>query len=920
MSKKSIKIFFFILLFSITTEGIYSSDIIRVGWYNMPGFQEGDSVENISGYNYEYLKKISQFAGWKYEFVFAPLKECLTLLKNGEIDILGNIIPDVEKLKNYNFTKKTTGTSNIVLATSNNRNDLFYDDFESFDGLRIAGVPSKLSLSILKKFADEHNISYEFQSYPTVSELLDAVSSGESDALISMSFNRLDGYKIISLLDSVSFYFAVNKDKTEILNIMNSAINEINSTNLFFEIDLLKKYFENTTSKAFVANTESEDEFIKNSGLIDVYVQSNAEPISYMKNGLLQGFVIDLFDKLSQNTGLRFNLIPKNSLERCIEAVKENKSGIVAFVPTNFTFGEENKLNITDSIFDSTEVLIYKSESEETNPSLGLSKDYYGDFNKFYDYNIIYYDSWIKCLQAVENDEIDYAICPIHLLEKETINPKYNDILFKVLTNSNLEYSLGVFDDGTEHLYPILEKALLSIPDSEIARFLNENLLNENRLSLLERVENHFEFLIIVITIILFLFTIILFQKINSRKMIKTKKQLEIKNVELESTQTELEIITTELNKALCVKNEFLSRMSHDMRTPLNAIINYSSFGIDETKEKFAYEYFTSILDSSEYLLEFLNDLLELQKLESDKIKFDKTIFDIFQLIESIEKMMLTPSKEKNLNFKTKIDINEECRYIYSDKHRLKQVLLNLITNAIKYTYSDGWIEWKIDIIEKNKQYFIESSVEDNGKGISSEFIKCIFEPFAREKGNTEEGSGLGLAITKNLIDLFGGDIYVKSQKGKGSYFSVSIPVSIACEENYIESCQLDYSIDISKLKGKKVLVCEDNKINQKIVEKILLNVDMLVDFASNGVEGVLKAKKNEYDVILMDIRMPIMDGLVSTREIRKFNNIIPIIAVSANAYESDIEESKLAGMNFYISKPIRKEILYSTIISLLKK
>jgi signal transduction histidine kinase len=375
-----------------------------------------------------------------------------------------------------------------------------------------------------------------------------------------------------------------------------------------------------------------------------------------------------------------------------------------------------------------------------------------------------------------------------------------------------------------------------------------------------------------------------------------------------------------ELAKANNVKLEFLTRMSHDMRTPISAVIGLSDFGIEEKRDDKDVEYFRQIKNSSTYLLALINDILEMQRFEKE-IKLFPVVTKQEDIIKDIVSIVRMRAEEKNINFKCEVK-DKSFEYHKCDSIRVIQILINILSNAIKYTPENGNVYWKVEYTFENEKHYTVHTIIDNGVGMSKKFIEEIYEPFTQEK-NTESfketGSGLGMSVTKNLVDMMGGIIDVESELTKGSTFILKIPFNIPTQEeidifiNEKNSCEL-----VEKKYSGKILLCEDTKINAEIVSRILKFYGFTVDVANNGEIGLEKFYNNEYDLILMDIRMPIIGGLELASKIRDINNKIPIIATSANSYPEDIQKSIEAGMNAHLSKPIDKEELIQTIEKLI--
>jgi len=372
-----------------------------------------------------------------------------------------------------------------------------------------------------------------------------------------------------------------------------------------------------------------------------------------------------------------------------------------------------------------------------------------------------------------------------------------------------------------------------------------------------------------------------------------------------------------ELEKANCNKAGFLSRLSHDMRTPLGAISSLSEFGLEEVNDQLAHNYFSKIKDNSEYLLSFITDILESRKISDGKMEFKKVVFNSKDIFPKIVSVIQLRANDKNIDIQYEWNETFFEHYLVGDIAKIKQVAINLLSNAIKYTPRGGTVKVRSDGFIEGDKMRACISISDNGVGMSKEFQGRMFEEFTQEHNKLsfeEEGSGVGLSIVKNIIDLSGGTIECESELDKGTTFTVNVTLPIATQEQIDEYNSKVKNLDFTVLTGKRILICEDKTINIAIESKLLMDKNMIIDLAANGLVGLQKAKKNNYDAILMDIRMPVMDGLTATREIRKFDSNTPIIAVSANASEEDVQISLKNGMNAHISKPINKDELYSTL------
>ncbi|MBK5254272.1 MAG: response regulator [Peptostreptococcaceae bacterium] len=409
----------------------------------------------------------------------------------------------------------------------------------------------------------------------------------------------------------------------------------------------------------------------------------------------------------------------------------------------------------------------------------------------------------------------------------------------------------------------------------------------------------------------------------NYVKLIEANNRIKSKTDQLAKTNELLRVSEQEAKISNHVKTDFLARMSHDMRTPLTSIIGLSEFGIEEHRDDKDVEYFTMVKDNSEYLLSLVNDTLDLQKLESCNLDLNYTIEECRSAKKKVLNIAQLEADTKGITLISKTENIERKEYIKTDEKRVEQILINILSNAFKYTPRGGHVTWENSLINiSNEEMIIRNVIRDNGVGMSEEFLNYMYEPFSKEDNSLskdESSTGLGLAICKNIIETMGGSIECESELGKGTKFTVDIPHKYATQEEidqYLK--EKDIIENIKFAYGKKALICEDSKINARILSKILKQVGIVSEHAKNGQEAIERAKANDYDIIFMDIRMPVMDGLTSTKKIREFNLDIPIIALSANAYIEDIKKSIEAGMNAHLAKPFNKEIIFKEIVKYL--
>ena len=397
----------------------------------------------------------------------------------------------------------------------------------------------------------------------------------------------------------------------------------------------------------------------------------------------------------------------------------------------------------------------------------------------------------------------------------------------------------------------------------------------------------------------------------------KLLKEERLRRAEIEALKDEAQIANQE-------KNMFLASISHDLRTPMAAILSLADFGRNECKDKIYQHYFQQISASGQYMLSMLNDILDMQKLSSGSIELFEEIISSKALEQKILTIIRPRVTEKQLQLVIRHNLPPDC-LLLCDQRQVARIIINILNNAIKYTAEVGTITWTSRLVEQEGQKYLVQELADTGVGISPAFQQHMFEPFTKENNlmsNKEGGAGLGLSIVKRLVDAMHGSIAVRSKLGEGSCFTVKLPYKepTMAQKKIYEKETLQPKPAQYDFTGCRILVCEDNKLNQMIIRKLLESKGFQVDMAANGQEGVELATQAAYAAILMDVRMPILDGLQAARLIRKKNTTIPILALSANAYADDIKKSLDAGMNGHIAKPVTPDILFETLYKNIKK
>jgi len=711
---------------------------------------------------------------------------------------------------------------------------------------------------------------------------LEKVQAGDSDVTFEMRIfpSRQSTYTWVRV-NFTCFKDYLDNPKNAWVSIEN--IDDAKASEKWFEIER-KKNFDNRTGLTVMAEINVSRDFVisYNSQFIDKIAHPKNSSITALLDSFINiGIVVEgkelLYQRLSQKFLLEnyekgrrvleyeYKIITKdNDIIYLSNIVKlfldlKNKEIIAFAFFYDVTENLVTKLSI-DSILKSK--FVYLAYVNILNAHMTISKTQLEDVTNKANPNRIYKYEWeVFIKKYVHPEDVDYIT---HQVSIENVKKQIKD-------KRTFHFDYRISDHG--------------------------NMITMRRCHFVKTDENS-------------PFIIILEENISNEMISRIKHELVLKEALAQATQ------------AATAKSEFLSRMSHEIRTPLSAIIGLSELGSSSSIQEYP-DYFKKINDAGQYLLGLMDDILDMNKLELGQIKLNPECVDTQEFYETILTLIRNQALKKNIYFSFNLK-GPYYRYQYLEKLRVQQILLNVLNNAIKYTHVNGKVIYTIENVEENNKLYAIHIIKDNGVGISNKFMSNLFKPFTREKNSlsdTEGGTGLGLAICSNLIAQLEGTIKVDSVLNEGTTVTITLPIQVSSEKEYLEISNLDNTKVSELLIGKKILIAEDHMINAMIIKTILNNIGIESVHVVDGVQAIevfTKSKEGEFDLILMDIMMPKLNGLEATEAIRSLNRKdaekIPIIALSANAFEEDRQRSLEYGMNDHLKKPIDTRALIKTL------
>ena len=881
---------------------------VRVGYFPYANFQEGSYGEHKQGAGYEYLQKISYITGWKYEYVYGSFKECLDMLADGEIDLLGSVSYTPERAESIDYSTYAEGTERYWIYTREEHADLADGDLKQMNGCCIGATDGSYQKELLEKWLDSNQIQAEVVICKGYDEMIEKLDADELDALVVPALSVNSDFIAIANIGAGDCYFGVSKSRPDLLKELNSALEEINNTETDYSSKLYARY-EGKAVINYALNKEEKQWLDAHENTICVgYLKDNL-PFCGEENGKLTGILGTVLDTVQEKYKITIKVVPCSTGEQMNEALQSGEIDIAGPIIQDLYTQEQFQVILTDEIFDITPVVIYKGNEYRSSLSTIAATDtsLYSELMVsflFPDAEIKQYDTQEECLEAVANGKAGATVIPSSKINLLNESPMTKSLSFAEMAKRQ---ELALFTTReNRRAATIINKAIEQSSNVLNGVVLAQNSVSEKKMTLQDVFAEYGGLAVGVSFVIIFVLLLLVYSLSVSRK-----KQMEA----LKEAQ--------DANAANIAKTTFLNHMSHDIRTPMNAIVGFTDIAMKRKPDKEVENCLKKIRQSSEYLMTLINDVLDISRIESGKLEYKPVPADLRNIINTVSSIARGYMENRDLNFCVS---REELKtpYVMADELRIREVLLNIISNAVKFTKDGGTISFAAENAPGNDDHhiIIRYRISDTGIGMSEEFQSRIFDEFTQENDGARtsyKGTGLGMAIAKKYVDLMGGKIEVSSRQGIGSTFTVEIPLRIAEQILTEKEEKLRKDMD---LHGLHVLLAEDNDLNAEIAVSLLEEQGMIVTRAADGKSALLQfcnTAPGTFDLILMDIMMPEMNGYETTKAIRNLSDRpdgkeIPIVAMTANAFAEDVQAALDAGMDDHVAKPMDMDILISAI------
>ena len=900
--------------------------VVRVGSFE-DTFNYCNEKGARKGYGYELLETLSGYTGWQFEYVTCDWSDCFEKLENGEIDIMGGISYTEDRAEEMLFSDEPMGEEKYYLYADLSREDITASDYKTLNGKKIGVLMGAESEVMLTEWEEKHGIKTEHVNISNNEDVKQKLANHEIDCFVSLeeSYWAELGISTITRVGKSSIYYVLNKDRSDLKEELDNAMRALDEEAPFYTADLCKKYF-SLDYKPIL--TGEEKAWLKEHGAIRMgFLTSDSGVSTYdPATGEITGTITDYIQFAADclgNQELEFQLVGYDDKEAELNALKSGEIDMIFHFDQSPNLAEEYRLARTNTTWTANMMVVTNKqlfiENQVNRVAVPQNKISLTRYIAFYypQWEIVDCDTQEDAIKLVKDGQADCFIIGVGSEAKYSKNHGFYSVPLPNPANSCFAVK-----SGNRSLLSILNKTIKAMPANMLTSSLAMHKSSARKVTLSEFIKDNFFRVLLVSSIVVaaILLTILKLLRKARKAEVAAKKAAN----DTQELNAKLQVAVENAESANHAKSTFLFNMSHDIRTPMNAIIGYADLASRHLDDPVKLEkYMENIQVCGQNLLMLLNNVLDLARIENDKTEMEYSVSDIEKDFRNCIAMFRNQadSKGQTLTVTTQLPYP----YIYADIPHLTEVCTNLVSNAVKYTGAGGTI--RCDVTQKpgEKEGWCDMviTVADNGIGMSQEFQKHIFEPFERERTSTVskvEGSGIGMGIVKKLVGLMGGTVEVESKIGVGSTFTVTIPCRIASEDETQAKRETNPS-DQKCLCGTRILLTEDNDLNAEIATELLQEEGCTVDRAKDGVECVdmlEKAANGTYQLILMDIQMPVMNGYDATKKIRRMDDPqkanIPIVAMTANAFSEDKQVALDAGMNDHIAKPINMSVLVPTL------
>ena len=873
-----------------------NAETVKIGYYENEVFEEGAAPDAVkTGYAYEYYRKLSEYTGWNYEYVYGSFGELYDMLLSGDIDLLAGLAKRDDRLNIIGYPSAPMGNEVYTLVKHDDDSSISFSP-ASVSGKRIGVLESAIA-DILENYLIENSIDAQIVTFDDYESLFTAFDTKAVDVLAAEgdgAYGR-EHAEVICTFGTSDYYLCVSKARDDILKELEEAQNMLAMEEPNYVANLQSKYYSSSVlSHTFSA---AERAWLSENKTLEIGYLNDYLPYSATdKDGNVNGIIKDIIPKMLDDLDIRdieVSYIGYDSYDEMVSALRDEKIDAGFPVGGGLYYSEVNGIYQSTSVVYSTMELVYKDEYHEES----LSKIAVNDNNKMQYYyirtyypesEIVFYHGFDACLKAVLKGEV--GVTTLNGLRANEIlrNSRYKGLSSRTLSHLD-DRCFGV-KIGNEGLLKLLNHGVKVIGTDYPSDIANKYANELYTYTFVDRLrDNMWIFLTMLLIIALLVIALI----------VRTLKNAQ---------------------QANRMKTDFVSNMSHEIRTPITAILGMNEMIQMESGDSNVLRYAENIEKAGESLLGIINEILDFSKIEAGRMELNKQKYSLPEFISNLQMIVLNRVEEKNLNLY--MDIDEKLpTEVIGDVQKLRQVCANLLTNAVKYT-KEGNIRFSAKLLEESESSFtMEIAVKDTGIGIREEEMNKLFSAFDRldlERTKNIEGTGLGLAISQSFLSLMGSEIKVESEYGKGSRFSFTIEQEIS-DKTPIGPYKYLYHGDEDSNKKRRaatftapearILIVDDTPMNLQVISGLLKGNEMNIETADCGEECIELFSEKEYDCVFLDQRMPNLSGSQTLEILRdkypEKAKRTPIICLTANVLAGGREQMIKSGFTDYLTKPV---------------
>ena len=828
------------------------SQIIRVGSFE-DTFDYVDKNGVRRGYGYELMQALAGYTGWKFEYVKCDWSDCFDKLENGEIDIMGDISYTDERAQKMLFPDEPMGEEKYILYADLSDMDIGTSDFKFMDGKRVGVLIDTEPEIMLTEWENKNGIHTEHVNVNNDDDVEKKLANHEIDCFVSLeeSIWSEQGISSVTTIGKSGIYFAINKERSDIKTELDYAMRQLEQDSPFFKADLYKKYF---TLDYIQILTGKEKVWVEEHGGIQIGFLNNDPAIFSMDKetgkltGMLAEYISYAKDCLGNQT-LEFNIQAYDNYDEMIQALQNREIDMIFYAGRNPYFAEQNGYALTNTAWTYSLMAVTDEEKFDENKvyTVAVPKEKYA----LKQHIAFSYPEW----KLVDCDSLDNAADMViqekadcFLMGASQALIYDNSQNFKSVPLTKTMEACFTVREGEGSLLSILNKTIKAMPSDMLTSALAIYDSTADKVTFSDFIKDNL--LVFLATVGFLALSIIGIILVLLRKARKAEAVAKLAAKDTKKLNDKLEIALKKAEDASLAKTRFLNNMSHDIRTPMNAILGYAQLMEEELKEKDLPEtsdHLEKLQQSGNLLLSIINNVLDMARIESGKMEIDENYGRIEDIRQTLFEIFGDEAKKKNIALHYTINVEHE--HILTDTTKVKEIFVNILSNAIKYTPSGGSVMINIDelVCDEPGYMMVRTRVSDTGIGMSQDYLTKIFDAFTRERNTTKSkitGSGLGMSIVKRYVDLLGGTIDVESEPGKGSTFTVTLKHRIADESYYVKKHDEGSGTASKILEGRNILLAEDNDLNAEIAEAILERAGLKTERVEDGIQCVNKITK----------------------------------------------------------------------------